>query len=60
MSTKQQKFTYRNISDATQALIDVGVVEPGETIVTSEPVSNPNFEEVIEKKAKADNEKVEE
>ena len=43
MSKKQQQYTYRNTSELPQALIGVGVVEPGETFSTFEEVTNPNF-----------------
>lgn len=39
------KFRYKNISDSTQIIPNVGEVKAGKTIFTEEPINNSNFEE---------------
>lgn len=41
---------YKNVSMTTQELIGYGVVVAGAVIETSEPLHNPNFQEVVEPK----------
>jgi hypothetical protein len=37
-------FTYKNISDQTQVVPNVGECRPGETITSSERIHNDNFQ----------------
>lgn len=39
----KKRFTYQNQSEQPQDLINVGVVEPGKTVETDQPVHNKNF-----------------
>lgn len=38
-----KKFKYENTSEAEQVLIGVGVIAPGKTVESDEPIYNPNF-----------------
>ena len=40
---EEKKYTYKNVTSQTQALINIGEVRPGETIETTEPIHNSNF-----------------
>jgi len=38
------KYTYKNISDTTQTLIGVGIINPGQEVVVTEEIINTNFQ----------------
>lgn len=44
------KYRYKNISDQTQAIINVGEVAAGAVIETEQEILNPNFELVVDSK----------
>lgn len=37
------RFTYRNKTDKKLTVMNVGEVEPGKTIESDQPISNPNL-----------------
>jgi len=40
------KYIYKNISDTTQTLIGVGIINSGQDVVVTEEIVNANFEKI--------------
>jgi len=40
------KLIYKNISNTTQTLIGVGIINPGQEVVVTEEIVNTNFEKI--------------
>lgn len=37
-------FTYKNVSEHRQAVIGIGLVDPGKTFQSKDEINSPNFE----------------